>query len=263
VTLRGLVLLVIAAAALAGGCGGGGEELSRDDEAFAERVRSELGKVNLRIAAIADCVDDVACLRKAGRPLTFEAGDAATNLADDVETLDDPCLRDIGQAIVGYFDAARDLGSAAEAADIDSIALRSGRAAGLGRDVQAKIAGCVEGAADDPGLAAAIEMNRAFDAVQDPIDRLDACDDIACVLKGGAALASDARAARARLRTIDTGPLTSCQRDTLAAVQRALGLYADAGDALAAAAPEDALRVFRRAGRAEGDVARATASCVP
>jgi hypothetical protein len=262
VTGRIAAAVVVAAAALTGACGGG-DEISRGDEAFADRVGSELAEVNTRLGAVADCVDDVRCLRRAGRPLADRANYAATHLADDARALDDPCLRDIGETIVGYFDAAGDVGVAAEAGDLDSVALRSERAAGMGRTIQAEIVACVDGAADHPGLSAAREMNAVFASLADPIDRLEECDDLACVIAGGAALSAAAEAGRERLRAIDREPLAVCQRDALAAAGRALAAYGDAGLALAAAFPEEAVRHFRRAGRAEGDVARATASCVP
>lgn len=261
--VRSLAGLVLAIAVLTGACGGGGdEEMSRRDAAFADRVRSELGETNMLMAGVADCADRVGCLRRAGRPLADQAGYVATHLSDDALALDDPCLRDIGEAVVGYFDAARDLGLAAEAGDLDSVAIRSGRAASTGRTIQAQIVACVDGAADHAGLAAARQMNAAFAALGDPIDRLERCDDAPCAVAAGKGLRSTAADATAGLRAIDRDELAPCQHDALDAAERALASYADAGDALAAGAPEEAVDHLRRAGEAEGDVARATASCV-
>ena len=57
------IALAVAAAALVSACGGGGEELSRGDAAFADRMRGEIAETGLLLAAVNDCVNDVACMR--------------------------------------------------------------------------------------------------------------------------------------------------------------------------------------------------------
>ena len=105
------IALAVAAAALVSACGGGGEELSRGDAAFADRMRGEIAETGLLLAAVNDCVDDVACMRRQGGPLADRAGYAAQALVVDVPGLDDPCLRDLGEPLIGYLQAAGDVES--------------------------------------------------------------------------------------------------------------------------------------------------------
>lgn len=259
---RALALLVLAATALVAACGGGRDGgMSRGDAAFAERVRSEIGQTNRLLAPVLDCAGDVACLRSTGGPLGQRAYYAATNLADDTEALDDPCLRDIGRTIVGYFEAVGDVGRAAEAGDLDSVGIRSERVDREGRSIQDQIVACVEGAEDHPGLAAAREITAVFATLDAPFDRIEACDDVPCLVEGGAAVRATAEAGVARLSAIDAGALPPCNREALAAARRAFGSYVQGGAAFAAAAPERALVHFERAAKAEADMARAAASC--
>ncbi len=255
------IALAVAAAALVSACGGGGEELSRGDAAFADRMRGEIAETGLLLAAVNDCGDDVACMRRQGGPLADRAGYAAQALADDVPGLDDPCLRDLGEPLIGYLQAAGDVGIAAKAGDLDSVALRTDRASEQRRTIQDRIVACVPGAADDPRLSAARELGAAFDDLLPSIDRLDRCRTAECLIGAGSAIRAAAEASRARLAKVDAGRLPACYREALAAADRALGAYARGGTALNALDPDRALVAFRRGARAESAVGRNIARC--